>query len=1207
MHILASTSATIEDLAEPIDLRQPPAPMLAVSFTDSDLLALAAAWRSERHILPALRLARLKDLRHPMSVDLWLDRSARHAQVIVARVLGGLDWWRYGAERLAETARAHGIALALLSGEDQDDPRLAALSTIPEEEWTRWLGYFRQGGPDNMRALLRLAAARAAGTVADAPPPRPAPAADFYERAGALVRTRTPVAGPLPDRPLADPLPDRPLPSPPPHAGEGVAVSGVESGRPGPDGAGTGHHAPGQPETDQPEPDPAGTAPGPAPTAGAAGPIGAPLPVRPLPNPPPHAGEGVAVCGVEGGRPEPDGAGTGHHAPGQPETDQPEPDPAGTAPGPAPTAGAAGPIGAPLPVRPLPNPPPHAGEGVAVCGVEGGRPEPDGAGTGHHAPGQPETDQPEPGPAGTAPGHAPTAGATGPLSRLRGRVGEGDDPEEPEAANRANIEHGNTPEPARTQYHPTTAQPDQTPDAPQGGAPRALILFYRSLWLAGDTAAIDGLCAALEARGIEALPLFVSSLKDPAARAVVREALRAQAPDLVITTTAFAAGDGDDLFPAGGPAVLQAIVGTTAFSAWQASPRGLAASDLAMHVVLPELDGRVLAGAISFKDGAAVDPDLAFTATRNRPEPEGIALVAERAARLIALARRPRAQRRLAVLMPDYPGAAGRTGYAVGLDVPESACAVLVRLAAEGYDVPPAPAGARALLDSIRPRPGLSLADYRCRLARLPQALQDAMAGAWGDPEEDDDLADGAFAVRCARFGTVTVALAPERGRALDRRADYHDPALPPRHALLAFGLWLQETCDALVHLGAHGTLEWLPGKAAALTPACFPRAVLGALPVAYPFLVSNPGEAAQAKRRIAGVTIGHLPPPMTSAGLGAAEQRLERLVDEYAAADGLDTRRRDRLAGLIVEAARETGLARHAGVDGDTAPDEALKRIDAWLCDVKDLAIKDGQHVFGAPSEDGERHASGAAEMAALLTALDGRHVAPGAAGAPARGRRDVLPTGRNLFTADPRSLPSPTAMDLGKLAADEIIRAHLQDHGDYPRAVIIDLWGSATLRTGGEEIAQGLCLMGCRPQWDAATGRVTGIEVLPPAVLGRPRVDVTWRVSGLFRDIFPAQIALLDAAARAVGARSEEAEGDNPLALSLASRAATARASSAPRPAPMARASRSASPPAPSPTAPNWGRPISMPPPTPMAARTVPRGRAAARSRSGWRRRMR
>ncbi len=410
------------------------------------------------------------------------------------------------------------------------------------------------------------------------------------------------------------------------------------------------------------------------------------------------------------------------------------------------------------------------------------------------------------------------------------------------------------------------------------------------------------------------------------------------------------------------------------------------------------------------------------------------------------------------------------------------------------------------------------------------------MAAAWGDPADDPDVAGGTFLFRCAPFGKATVALAPDRGRSLDRRADYHDPALPPRHALLAFGLWLQDTCDAVVHLGAHGTLEWLPGKAAALTPACFPRAVLGALPVIYPFLVSNPGEAAQAKRRIAGVTIGHLPPPLAAAGLGEAEQRLERLVDEYAAADGLDTRRRDRLARLIVEAARETGLAAHAGVDGSTDPDEALKRIDAWLCDVKDLAIKDGLHVFGAACEDADRTASGIAEMSALLAALDGRHVAPGPAGAPARGRRDVLPTGRNLFTADPRALPSPTAMDLGRLAAEEIIRAHLQQHGDYPRAVVIDLWGSASLRTGGEEIAQGLCLMGCRPVWDNATGRVTGIEVLPPAVLGRPRVDVTWRVSGLFRDIFPAQIALLDAATRAVAARDDEANGDNPLAASLA-----------------------------------------------------------------------
>ncbi len=319
-----------------------------------------------------------------------------------------------------------------------------------------------------------------------------------------------------------------------------------------------------------------------------------------------------------------------------------------------------------------------------------------------------------------------------------------------------------------------------------------------------------------------------------------------------------------------------------------------------------------------------------------------------------------------------------------------------------------------------------------------------------------------------------------------------------------------------------------------ALSRDCFPEIVTGALPVIYPFIVSNPGEAAQAKRRIAAVTIGHLPPPLTGAGLDESQQKLERLVDEYAQADGLDRRRRDRLARLIVETARETGLASEAGVSGADDPDAALLRIDAWLCDLKDFAIKDGLHVFGraAPGEaDPLRQQSAEAERSALAAALDGRHITAGPSGAPARGRTDVLPTGRNLFTADPRTMPTPTAFELGRAAADEVLRRYAQDHGDWPRSLVLDLWGSASLRTGGEEIAQGLTLMGCRPQWDAATGRITGIEVLPPALLGRPRVDVTFRISGLFRDMFPAQIALIDAAVGAVAAR-DEADGDNPLA---------------------------------------------------------------------------
>jgi cobaltochelatase CobN len=342
---------------------------------------------------------------------------------------------------------------------------------------------------------------------------------------------------------------------------------------------------------------------------------------------------------------------------------------------------------------------------------------------------------------------------------------------------------------------------------------------------------------------------------------------------------------------------------------------------------------------------------------------------------------------------------------------------------------------------------------------------------------------------------------------------------------------------DALLHMGAHGTLEWLPGKAVALTGSCFPEAVVGPLPVIYPFIVSNPGEAAQAKRRIAAVTIGHLPPPLVNTELSGAAHELERLVDEYAIADGLDRRRRTRLAQLIIEAAQRTGLAREAGVAADLHPDEALRKIDAWLCDLKDLAVKDGLHIYGradaAESHDALWQECAEAERAALIAALDGEHVPAGPAGAPQRGRRDVLPTGRNLFTADPRLLPTPTAMELGRLGADEVIRAYLQTHGEMPRALIIDLWGSATLRTGGEEIAQGLALMGCRPIWDKGTGRVTGIEVQPCAAMGRPRVDVTWRISGLFRDLFPAQIALIDAAVRLVAEREEE-DDENPLAAS-------------------------------------------------------------------------
>ncbi|RLP24231.1 cobaltochelatase subunit CobN [Mesorhizobium sp. YM1C-6-2] len=904
MHLLTTSSASLDDLVEPVDLRQAPADIVALSFTDSDLAGIAAAWKADAGALPSMRLAALRDLRHPMSVDLWIDSVGAKAKVVLVRILGGYDWWRYGCDQLAAAAHAHGVKLALLPGECREqDERLIECSTLPRNELDALLSYFREGGPENMTALVRRLAGLA-GHEAVAAEAVEVPKAGFY------------------------------------RPGMGWAVS---------------------------------------------------LPLE------------------------------------------------GRVPSEARRVGS----------------PAQRSTSTATSSASSATP-----------PGQ------------------PVAG------------------------------------------HPPLKRDGKT-------APVIPILFYRSMLLASDVAPIDALADVLRARGMHPVPIFVASLKDAASAAFVEQALRDLNPALIVTATAFAAGaepGAETLFDRAGVPVMQVIVATTRREVWEKSPRGLAPADLAMHVVMPELDGRILAGALSFKGESEIDPELGFRAFANRPEPDRVEQVAARIEAMVRLQTTPRAERRVAILMPDYPGAAGRTGYAVGLDVPSSVLAMLHDLKSEGYAFEGIPDSPRALLDLVEGEgEGLSLEDYLALSSDLPLEARRALEEAWGDAGRER------FRFRAATFGNVTVALAPDRGRSEDRRADYHDPTLPPRHDLVAFGLWLRKTLGvhAVVHVGAHGTLEWLPGKAVALGRYCFPEIVTGPLPVVYPFIVSNPGEAAQAKRRIAAVTLGHLPPPLVSAELDEEKQKLERLVDEYAQADGLDRRRRDRLAQLIVETAAKTGLASEAGVADTDQPDEALRRIDAWLCDLKDFAIKDGLHVYGRAEAGDEpvRQESAAAERSALIAALDGRHVTAGPAGAPARGRKDVLPTGRNLFTSDPRTMPTPTAFDIGEAASAEVLRRYMQDHGDWPRALVVDLWGSASLRTGGEEIAQGLALMGCRPQWDAATGRVTGIEVLPPATLGRPRVDVTWRISGLFRDMFPTQIALIDAATRAVAARYEDSS-ENPLA---------------------------------------------------------------------------
>ncbi|KQU27516.1 cobalamin biosynthesis protein CobN [Methylobacterium sp. Leaf94] len=667
-------------------------------------------------------------------------------------------------------------------------------------------------------------------------------------------------------------------------------------------------------------------------------------------------------------------------------------------------------------------------------------------------------------------------------------------------------------------------------------APLALVVVYRSSVLSGDTAPIAALGAALQARGLAVLAVAVSSLKDPAAIAPLRAAIAAHRPAIVIAATAFSAReDAGFVLDAADCPVLQAFSIGAARDAWAASARGMGAADLAMQVALPEFDGRLSGFPISFKEEG---PETeGFAERRAVPHPEGIAALAERAAAWIRLARLPRAERRLALVLSDYPARGGRAGFAVGLDTPESARAIVADLAQAGYGIGALP-DAEALMRGLTQGPkdfAVDLDAYRDWFGTLPETARAALDAEWGPPEADPVCRDGAFrfASVAPAGGRLAVFLQPDRGRSTDRKAAYHDPDAVPTHAYLAFHLGLRSRFDALVHLGTHGTAEWLPGKAVALSPDCWPARAVGALPVVYPFIVDDPGEAAPLKRRLGGVALGHLTPQTGVTGLDPDAARLRALVEEYSAASVLDPRRAAILARTILDEAMSAGLLAGAGIDADTPMPDALAALDAHLCDLGEVTARDGLHVFGRAGAEASEAVAACAEgeRLGLLRGLDGRFVAPGPAGSPSRGRTDVMPTGRNLATLDPRSLPTRAATTLGARAADAVVLRYLQDEGEYPARIVMDLWASPTLRTGGEDIAHALALMGVRPVWDHASTRVTGFEVLPLALLDRPRIDVTVRVSGAFRDTFPETLSLLARAAEAVAAREEE-DDENPLA---------------------------------------------------------------------------
>jgi cobaltochelatase CobN len=792
------------------------------------------------------------------------------------------------------------------------------------------------------------------------------------------------------------------------------------------------------------------------------------------------------------------------------------------------------------------------------------------------------------------------------------------------------------------------------------GAPVVAVLFYRAHLQAGNTAVFDALIESLENEGLNPLPIAISSLKESVSREVVARLCAEHHASLVLNTTAFAAGvigESEAFEVAGDAPVLQVVLSGGNREDWQKDNHGLNSRDVAMHIALPEVDGRIITRAVSFKGLAYHCPHTQVDVVRYQPDAERVRFVAELSRRWCALRHKPNAAKRIALVLANYPASEGRIGNGVGLDTPASTVGILSMLAREGYRVGTIPENGDALIAALTQgvtndpvvrdlRPALqslSLEEYRAAYDAVPADARAALEATWGAPELDPTIRRGRFMIAGFRCGEVFVGIQPSRSRERNDYASYHDAELVPPHAYLAFYFWLRSrfSIDAIVHVGKHGNLEWLPGKSVALSASCWPDLILGPMPHLYPFIVNDPGEGSQAKRRAQAVIIDHLMPPLTRAENYGPLQDLERQVDEYYEALMVDVRRAKLLRKSILQNIVEHRLHEELGLDAPrdiAGEDVLLTRADAYLCELKEAQIRDGLHVFGVSPEgvqrrdtllalgrfpvgDGQganaslitalardlqlgdafdaldsdwsaswtgprpealqavssapwRHhgdtrerleclamqllqddahapgphaklvlerlksdvlsrldACGPQELMQLRRGLEGRFVPPGPSGSPSRGRPDVLPTGRNFYSVDTRALPTQAAWSLGLKSANMLVERHVQDHGDYPRAIGLSVWGTATMRTGGDDIAQAFALIGVRPKWAAGSHRVTDFEILPISIFNRPRIDVTLRVSGFFRDAFANLMHLFDAAVQAVAALEDEPDDVNPI----------------------------------------------------------------------------
>ena len=658
--------------------------------------------------------------------------------------------------------------------------------------------------------------------------------------------------------------------------------------------------------------------------------------------------------------------------------------------------------------------------------------------------------------------------------------------------------------------------------------PLIILTFYRAFITAADLKPIKAIFDALRIRGFEVLGLFSPSLKIPDAAEWIISQIKQFKPVCIVNATSFSGrgASGESPLDIGDVPVFQVALSTSNRAAWREADRGLSPADMAMHVVLPEVDGRIFAGVASFKEPGIQDKDLEFLRIEHQPDKERILAITDKVCRWYKLQTKPLESQKAALILSTYPGRPWQMAHAVGLDVLASAQAILQDL---GH-----------IEGSLQKPLELSLKEnkikwpvekYKDALSQIPKKLQSDLFEAWGDIRHDSLVSQNTFNFSALRFGEAVIALQPERSDPAHRDNDYHDISRVPCHGYVAFYLWLQDAfkADAIIHIGAHGTLEWLPGKSVALSKNCWPEVLSGNIPIIYPFILNDPGEAAQAKRRTGAVTIGHIPPALRVSEAPSQFSYLESLLDEFSNADGLDPNRRERLKESIRVEAEALGIEADLGINDQCSHAEALSRIDRFVCDIKETQFGDGLHIFGRKCGQKlpfETASSELAEQRAIRNALSGKRIPAGPSGSPYRGRMDVLPSGRNLFATDPLSVPTRAAYAQGIKLAEEFIRRHLQDKGDWPSGVIVDLWGSATMRTAGEEFAMALHLLGIKPVWADGSERVSGFEILPLITLDRPRIDVTLRVSGLFRDVFPTLSNLYQQAIDALSKREESSD---------------------------------------------------------------------------------